>query len=62
MLQLRGAPLLIGFLDCVWDGNPNNKKYYNGNVLSLGYKHVTWSCKKQQYLGLFNRRIVLSHS
>ena len=43
----RGKPLLVGFTDSDWAGDPDDRKSTAGYVFSLGFGPVTWACKKQ---------------
>ena len=52
-LQYRGEPLLVGFTDLDWVGDPDDRNSTAGYVSSLGSGPVTWACKKQQALALF---------
>ena len=47
-----GKPLLVGFTDLDWVGDPDDRKSIAGYVFSLGSRPVTWDCKKQQALSL----------
>ena len=51
-LQYRGEPLLVGFTDSYWAGDPDDRKSTADYVFSLGSGPVTWACKKQQALAL----------
>ena len=51
-LQYGGEPLLVGFTDSNWAGDPNDRKSIAGYVFSLGSGPITWVCKKQQALSL----------
>jgi hypothetical protein len=42
-----GTPLLVGFTDSDWAGDPYDRKYTAGYVFNLGYGPVAWACKKQ---------------
>jgi hypothetical protein len=42
-----GTPLLVGFIDSYWVGDPDDQKSTAGYVFSLGLGPVTWACKKQ---------------
>jgi hypothetical protein len=42
-----GTPLLVGFTDLDWAGDPDDRKSTAGYVFSLGSGPVTWACKKQ---------------
>jgi hypothetical protein len=41
------TPLLVGFTDLDWAGDPNDQNYTTGYVFSLGSGPVTWAYKKQ---------------
>ena len=47
-----GKPLLVGFTDSDWVGDPDDRKSTVCYVFSLGYGPATWACKKQQALSL----------
>ena len=47
-----GTPLLIGFTDSNWVGDPDDRNSTAGYFFSLGSGPVTWACKKQQDLAL----------
>ena len=47
-----GEPLLVGFTNSNWVGDPDDRKSTAGYVFSLGSGSVTWACKKQQALAL----------
>jgi hypothetical protein len=47
-----GTPLLVGFTDSDWVGNPDDHKFTTGYVFSLSSGPVTWACKKQQAIAL----------
>jgi hypothetical protein len=47
-----GTPLLVGFNDSDWVGNPDDQKSIVGCVFSLGSGPITWACKKRQAIAL----------
>ena len=47
-----GKPLLVGFTDSDWAGDPDDRKSTTGYVFSLGSRPVTWACKKQKDLAI----------
>jgi hypothetical protein len=47
-----GTPLLLGFTNSDWAGDPDDRKYTASYVFSLGSGPVTWACKKQQAIAL----------
>jgi hypothetical protein len=53
----RGTPLLVGFTDSDWAGDPDDRKSTVGYVFSLGSGHVTWSYKKQQAIALSSAEV-----
>ena len=46
------SPLLIGFTDSDWAGDPDDRKSTAGYVFTLGSGPITWSCKKQSAISL----------
>ena len=50
-------PLLVGFTDSDWAGDPDDRKSIVGYVFSLGSGPVTWACKKQQVLSLSSAEV-----
>jgi hypothetical protein len=53
--SLGGTPLLVGFIDSDWAGDPDDHKSTTGYVFSLGSGPVTWACKKQQTIALSSK-------
>ena len=51
-ITVQGKPLLVGFIDSDWVGDPDDRKSTASYVFSLGSGPVTWACKKQQALAL----------
>jgi hypothetical protein len=47
-----GTPLLVGFNDSDWVGDPDDQKSTAGSVFNLGSGPVAWACKKQQAIAL----------
>ena len=47
-----GKPLLVGFTDSDWPGDPDDRKSTACYVFTLGFGPVTWACKKQQALAI----------
>eukprot|EP00253_Pinus_taeda_P035057 PITA_35057 len=43
----KAAPLLDGFTDSDWAGDPNDRKSTASYVFTLGSGPITWACKKQ---------------
>jgi hypothetical protein len=48
----EGTPLLVGFTDSYWAGDPNDRKSTTDYVFSLGSRPITWACKKQHSIAL----------
>eukprot|EP00253_Pinus_taeda_P033937 PITA_33937 len=48
----EASPLLVGFTDSDWVGDPNDGKSVAGYVFTLGYGPITWACKKQSAISL----------
>ena len=42
-----GEPLLVGFTDSDWAGDPDDRKSTACYVFILGSGPITWDCKKQ---------------
>jgi hypothetical protein len=47
-----GTPLLVGFTNSNWVGDPDDQKSTAGYVFNLGSGLVTWDCKKQKAISL----------
>eukprot|EP00253_Pinus_taeda_P010016 PITA_10016 len=53
VLQSKEAsPLLLGFTDSDWVGDPDDRKSTAGYVFTLGSGPITWACKKQGAISL----------
>eukprot|EP00253_Pinus_taeda_P018758 PITA_18758 len=48
----EASPLLVGFIDSNWAGDPNDRKSTAGYVFTLGSRPITWACKKQGAISL----------
>eukprot|EP00253_Pinus_taeda_P035994 PITA_35994 len=48
----EASPLLVGFTDSDWVGEPDDRKSTAGYVLTLGSGPITWACKKQAAISL----------
>eukprot|EP00253_Pinus_taeda_P035530 PITA_35530 len=48
----EASPLLVGFTDFDWAGDPDDKKSTAGYVFTLGCRPITWACKKQSVISL----------
>jgi hypothetical protein len=50
--SLGETPLLVGFTNLDWAGDPDDQKSTAGYVFSLGSGPATWACKKQHAISL----------
>eukprot|EP00253_Pinus_taeda_P019701 PITA_19701 len=50
--KVEASPLLVGFTDSDWAGDPDDRKSTAGYVFTLGSKPITWACKKQSAISL----------
>eukprot|EP00253_Pinus_taeda_P027463 PITA_27463 len=48
----EASPLLVGFTNSDWVGDPNDWKSTVGYVFTLGSGPITWACKKQSTISL----------
>eukprot|EP00253_Pinus_taeda_P006774 PITA_06774 len=48
----KATPLLVGFTDSDWAGDPDDRKSTAGYVCTLGSGPITWACKKQAAISL----------
>eukprot|EP00253_Pinus_taeda_P023024 PITA_23024 len=48
----KAAPLLVGFTDSDWAGDPDDRKSTSSYVFTLGSGPITWACKKQAAISL----------
>eukprot|EP00253_Pinus_taeda_P030481 PITA_30481 len=48
----KAAPLLVGFTNYDWAGDPDDRKSTAGYVFTLGSGPITWACKKQAAISL----------
>eukprot|EP00253_Pinus_taeda_P023133 PITA_23133 len=46
------SPLLVGFTDSNWVGDPDDRKSTVGYVFTLGFGPITWASKKQSAISL----------
>eukprot|EP00253_Pinus_taeda_P028326 PITA_28326 len=49
---VEASPLLVGFTDSDWAGDPDDRKSTTGYVFTLGSGPITWACKKQSVISL----------
>eukprot|EP00253_Pinus_taeda_P013726 PITA_13726 len=50
--NVEASPLLVGFTDSDWTGDPDDWKSTIGYVFTLGSRPITWACKKQSTISL----------
>eukprot|EP00253_Pinus_taeda_P003370 PITA_03370 len=50
--SVEASPLLVGFTDSDWAGDPDDRKSTAGYVFTLGSGPITWACKKQAAISL----------
>eukprot|EP00253_Pinus_taeda_P022641 PITA_22641 len=48
----EASPLLVGFIDSDWAGDPDDWKSTTGYVFTLGYGPITCDCKKQSSISI----------
>eukprot|EP00253_Pinus_taeda_P021151 PITA_21151 len=48
----EASPLLVGFTDSDWPGDPDDRKSTASYVFTLGSGPITWACKKQAAISL----------
>eukprot|EP00253_Pinus_taeda_P029809 PITA_29809 len=48
----EASPLLVGFTDSDWAGEPDDRKSTTGYVFTLGSRPITWACKKRTAISL----------
>eukprot|EP00253_Pinus_taeda_P016085 PITA_16085 len=48
----KATPLLVGFTDSDWAGDPDDRRSTAGYVFTLGSGPITWACKKQAAISL----------
>eukprot|EP00253_Pinus_taeda_P024652 PITA_24652 len=48
----EASPLLVGFTDSDWAGDPDDRKSTTSYVFTLGSGPITWACKKQGAISL----------
>eukprot|EP00253_Pinus_taeda_P011416 PITA_11416 len=48
----EASPLLVGFTDSDWAGDPDDRKSTAGYVFTLGSGPITWACKKHAAISL----------
>ena len=52
-----GTPLLVGFTDSDWASDLDDWNSIVGYVFSLGFRPVTWACKKEQVISLSSTEV-----
>eukprot|EP00253_Pinus_taeda_P034713 PITA_34713 len=53
----EASPLLVGFTDSDWAGDPDDQKSTVGYVFTLGSGPITWSWKKQAAISLSSTEV-----
>eukprot|EP00253_Pinus_taeda_P009646 PITA_09646 len=48
----KTSPLLVGFTNSDWAGDPDDRKSTAGYVFTFGSRPITWACKKQSTISL----------
>eukprot|EP00253_Pinus_taeda_P030977 PITA_30977 len=48
----EASPLLVGFTDFDWVGDPDDQKSTACYVFTVGFEPITWACKKQSVISL----------
>eukprot|EP00253_Pinus_taeda_P019427 PITA_19427 len=48
----EASPLLVGFTNFDWVGDPDDRNSTIGYVFTLGSRPITWACKKQSAISL----------
>eukprot|EP00253_Pinus_taeda_P004359 PITA_04359 len=50
--NVEASPLLVGFTNSDWAGDPDDRKSTASYVFTLGSGPITWTCKKQSSISL----------
>eukprot|EP00253_Pinus_taeda_P025299 PITA_25299 len=53
----KASPLLVGFADSNWAGDPDDRKFTACYVFTFGSGTITWACKKQSSISLSSAEI-----
>eukprot|EP00253_Pinus_taeda_P021158 PITA_21158 len=53
----KASPLLVGFTDFDWAGDPNDWKSTASYVFTLGSGPITWACKKQSAISFSSAEV-----
>eukprot|EP00253_Pinus_taeda_P010546 PITA_10546 len=53
----KASPLLVGFTDSDWAGDPDDRNSTAGYVFTLGSGPITWACKKQGAISLSSAEV-----
>eukprot|EP00253_Pinus_taeda_P004324 PITA_04324 len=53
----KAAPLLVGFTDSDWAGDPHDRNSTAGYVFTLGSGPITWACKKHVAISLSSAEV-----
>eukprot|EP00253_Pinus_taeda_P020199 PITA_20199 len=54
---IEGSPLLVGFNDFDWAGDPDDRKSTASYVFTLASGPITWACKKQIAISLSSEEV-----
>ena len=55
--SIEASPLLVGFTDLDWAGDPDNQKSTASYLFTLGLGPITRSCKKQSSICLSSAEV-----
>eukprot|EP00253_Pinus_taeda_P035517 PITA_35517 len=53
----EASPLLVGFTNSDWVGDPDDRMSTAGYVFTLGFGLITWACKKQSAISLSSAEV-----
>eukprot|EP00253_Pinus_taeda_P019668 PITA_19668 len=53
----EASPLLVGFTDSNWAGDPDDRKSTASYVFTLGSEPIAWACKKQGAISLSSAEV-----
>jgi len=56
----EASPLLVGFTDSDWAGDPDDWKSIVGYIFTLGSGPITWDCKKQSAISLQQKQSIVA--
>eukprot|EP00253_Pinus_taeda_P027667 PITA_27667 len=55
--RAEASPLLVGFTDSNWAGDPDDLKSTTSYIFTLGSAPITWACKKQSAISLSSAEV-----